>query len=131
MGGVKESTERLDTLTNWLFSIPRPPAMRDATDEAALRGEALFKSASVGCATCHSGEKLTNNESVAIDSVNNAKLQVPSLVAVGYRAPFMHTGCAATLVARFDPACGGNAHGNTSGLTDEQKNDLVAYLESL
>lgn len=131
MGGVRESADRLDALQEWLFSIEAPPAIRDTADEAAVRGQALFNSASVGCATCHSGSKLTNNESVAIDSISKQKLQVPSLVAIGYRAPFMHTGCAATLAARFDPACGGDAHGNTSGLDQAQIGDLVAYLESL
>jgi mono/diheme cytochrome c family protein len=131
MGGVRESEERLGALQEWLFSLEAPPAIRDATDEAAVRGQALFNSESVGCATCHSGGKLTNNQTVAIDSVSKQQLQVPSLVAIGYRAPFMHTGCAATLAARFDPACGGNAHGNVTGLDQNQIGDLVAYLESL
>ena len=131
MGGVRESEERLGALQEWLFSLEAPPAIRDASDEAALRGQALFNSDSVGCATCHSGGKLTNNQTVAIDSVDKEQLQVPSLVAIGYRAPFMHTGCAATLAARFDPACGGDAHGNVVGLDQDQIGDLVAYLESL
>lgn len=131
MGGVRQSSPRLDTLTEWLFSVPRPPALRDATDAAAVRGKQLFDSAAVGCATCHSGEKLTNNQSVEIDSVARHKLQVPSLVAVGYRAPFMHDGCADSLIDRFDPACGGDSHGDVSSLDQAQLNDLVAYLESL
>lgn len=131
MGGVRESSPRLEALQEWLFSLEAPPAIRDVADEAAVRGQALFNSPSVGCATCHSGAKLTNNESVAIDSISTSKLQVPSLVAIGYRAPFMHTGCAASLAARFDPACGGDAHGDTSGLDQDQIGDLVAYLESL
>lgn len=131
MGGVRQSDPRLDSLSQWLFSIEPPPAIRPAEDAAAARGKQLFDSASVGCASCHSGSKLTNNESAAIDSVAAGRLQVPSLVAVGYRAPFMHTGCAATLTARFDPACGGDAHGNTQSLSPEQIGDLVAYLESL
>jgi hypothetical protein len=57
---------------------------------------------------------------------------VPSLVGIGYRAPFIHDGCAATLRDRFDPKCGGgDLHGKTSGLTEEQIGDLVAYLETL
>jgi cytochrome c peroxidase len=91
----------------------------------------LVECADVGCATCHSGAKLTNNESVAIDSVSKNKLQVSSLVAIGYRAPFMHTGCASTLAGRFDASCGGDLHGNTAGLSAPQVDDLVAYLESL
>jgi DNA-binding beta-propeller fold protein YncE len=131
MGGVRESADRVDTLSNWLFALKAPPAIRDSADPAALRGQALFNSADVGCSTCHSGAKFTNNLSVSIDTVANKKLQVPSLVAVGYRAPFMHTGCANNLAARFDVSCGGNAHGNTAGLSPDQINDLIAFLESL
>lgn len=130
MGGVHQTPERDDTLTNWLFGMERTPAIRDAGEAAVVRGKALFESTSVGCNTCHTGEKLTNNQTVAIDSARD-KLQVPSLVDVGYRAPFMHDGCALTLAGRFDPACGGNQHGNVAGLSQADKDDLVAYLESL
>ncbi|HYJ08435.1 MAG TPA: cytochrome-c peroxidase, partial [Polyangiaceae bacterium] len=131
MGGVRQSPERLAALTKWLFALEPLPAVRDALDEQAVRGKELFNSPEVGCATCHSGDKLTNNATVAIDSLVPAKTQVPSLVGIGYRAPFMHTGCAATLVDRFDPACGGNAHGNTAQLSPAELGELVAYLESL
>jgi len=131
MGGVREDAARVSALSEWLFSLKPPASIVEPADEAAVRGQALFQSPEVGCSTCHSGPKLTDNRSVAIDSVANRKLQVPSLIAVGYRAPFMHNGCAATLAARFDPACGGNQHGNTAGLNDAQRNDLVRYLESL
>jgi mono/diheme cytochrome c family protein len=130
MGGVRQTEKRLDTLSEWLFSIKRPPAIRDSADDAAVRGKALFESASVACTSCHSGEKLTNNQNASV-SLQGSKLQVPSLVAIGYRSPFMHDGCAATLAARFDPACGGNAHGNTADLSPAQISDLIAYLETL
>lgn len=131
MGGVRESTPRVSALSEWLFSLKAPGSIRDSGDEAALRGQGLFRSADVGCTSCHAGDKLTNNTSVAVDTVAAKKLQVPSLVAVGHRAPFMHDGCAATLADRFDPKCGGNAHGNTANLSEAQRSDLVAYLESL
>ena len=132
MGGVHQSAPRLGSLSEWLFGLEAPPALRDPGDEAALRGKEIFESPGVGCATCHSGEKLTNNLSVAIkSSVDAGKLQVPSLVGIAYRAPFMHDGCAATLQARFDPACGGDLHGNTADLAPEQIGDLIAYLETL
>jgi cytochrome c peroxidase len=57
--------------------------------------------------------------------------QVPSLVGIAYRAPFLHTGCAQTLRDRFAPACGGDQHGQTAQLSDAEIDDLVAYLESL
>jgi hypothetical protein len=55
--------------------------------------------------------------------------QAPSLVGVGARLPLMHDGCADTLRERFDPACGGDAHG--PALSDEEVDALVAYLETL
>ena len=131
MGGVRESDTRVSALSEWLFSLKAPAPIRDANDLAAQRGRELFQAADVGCTTCHSGAKLTDNRSVAIDTVATSKLQVPSLVAVGYRAPFMHNGCAATLAGRFDPKCGGNDHGHTANLSEAERADLVAYLESL
>jgi hypothetical protein len=43
----------------------------------------------------------------------------------------MHTGCAHTLAQRFDPACGGGAHGTIPSMDDPRVGDLVAYLETL
>jgi hypothetical protein len=88
--------------------------------------------AEVGCTTCHAGAHFTDNRTLAVGTLpSGAALQVPSLVAIGYRAPFMHDGCAATLLERFDPSCGGATHGNTAQLAPDQITDLVAYLESL
>jgi hypothetical protein len=60
------------------------------------------------------------------------RVQVPSLVGVAFRGPFMHTGCANTLADRFDPRCGGgDAHGRTSQLNPGELRDLVSYLQTL
>ena len=97
-----------------------------------LRGKEVFHSRAVGCASCHSGSNFTNNESRYVGTDERVLMQVPPLVGIGYRAPFMHDGCAPTLAARFDPACGGGEeHGNTAHLTATELGDLVAYLESL
>ena len=130
MGGVKQSGERLAALTDWLTAMPRPAAIRDAQDPAAARGRALFESAAVACSSCHSGSRFTNNRTIGVGTQAGA-LQVPSLVAIGHRAPFMHNGCAATLADRFNPACGGNQHGNVEHLSTAERGDLVAFLESL
>jgi hypothetical protein len=57
--------------------------------------------------------------------------QVPSLLGIGTRGPFMHDGCAATLRDRFNPACGGDKHGITGQLSPAQIDDLIAYLNTL
>jgi cytochrome c peroxidase len=117
----------------WLSQLV-PPAPRVARDDpAALRGAELFASDEVGCATCHQGEKLTSAGGHDVGTTDDGReLQVPSLVGVGHRAPFMHDGCAETLLDVFDPSCGGgDAHGHTSQLEASDLADLVAYLESL
>ena len=129
MSGPSIGDEHVGSLFRWIDKIPRleaPPA----EDLAAVeRGRALFNDGEVGCATCHSGEKFTNNASVSVGT--DGAFQVPSLVGVAWRAPYMHQGCAATLADRFGPCGGGDAHGKTSQLTAEQRADLITYLETL
>ena len=106
------------------------PALRAHDDPAAQRGKELFESPEVECATCHVGEKLTNNKNVDVGT--GGAFQVPSLINVAYHQPFIHTGCAQTLRQRFDADCGGgDLHGKTSQLSPDQIDDLVAYLETL
>jgi mono/diheme cytochrome c family protein len=129
MGGVHQSSDRLNSLTHWLFALRPPASIGDSGSDAAVRGKELFQSAATGCTSCHAGAKLTNNQTVDVGT--GGKLQVPSLIGVGYRAPLMHTGCAATLRDRFDPACGGRAHGHVEQLQPTQVDDMVAYLRTL
>jgi mono/diheme cytochrome c family protein len=128
MGGVHESEARSDALQSWLFALKPPPAQRAADDAAAVRGKALFEG-ETQCSTCHNGPKLTNNASVDVGT--GEVLQVPSLRGIGYRAPLIHDGCAATLRDRFDPKCGGDKHGHIDQLSADQIDDLIAYLQTL
>jgi hypothetical protein len=104
------------------------PAPRDVM--AVANGKATFEDPSVGCAGCHSGPQLSTHALVNVGT--GGPFKVPSLIAVRYRAPYLHDGCAATLLDRFTPACGGgDQHGHTSQLDAGQISDLIAYLESL
>jgi hypothetical protein len=129
MGGPSESVDRKQALEQYVYSLPRRPALRDASDAAAVRGKSLFEAPTTGCATCHAGPHFSNNGLAEIGK--GPALEVPSLVAVSARAPYMHDGCAASLLDRFDPNCGGSAHGDVSALTSAELADLVAYLETL
>jgi hypothetical protein len=129
MAGPIESEERIAALESYLYKLPRRTAVRDAADAAAQRGKTLFESEEVGCTECHSGPKFTNGESENIGRAET--LQVPSLIAVSSRAPYMHDGCAKTLRDRFDPTCGGSRHGRLETLEANDLDDLVAYLETL
>jgi hypothetical protein len=129
MAGPTESREREVALERYVYGLPRRVAVREVADASALRGKALFESKDVGCTECHSGPKLTNGQSENIG--RDEALQVPSLIAVSARAPYMHDGCAKSLLDRFDPVCGGSRHGQLEGLEANDLDDLVAYLETL
>jgi mono/diheme cytochrome c family protein len=127
MNGATLTDEQESAFTSWLDALPGPVAVPG--DAAAIgRGQALFQGAGQ-CATCHSGAKLTNNETVDVGT--GQAFQVPPLVGVSARAPYLHDGCAATLVEAIG-ACGHAAtHGGTASFTSAQLSDLAAYLGSL
>ena len=81
------------------------------------------------CTACHSGPHLTNN--ATIDVGTGDAFQVPTLIGVGLRAPYLHDGCAASLADRFGPCGGGDSHGTTSQLSSSDIGDLITYLQSL
>ncbi len=129
MGGPNLETTQTSALLHWIDTIPTLPALTKAPADSVARGKVLFESASVACGSCHTGARLTNN--MTVDVGTGRALQVPSLTGVGWRAPFMHNGCASGLADRFGACGGGEKHGHTSQLTSDQRTDLVAYLESL
>lgn len=115
----------------WIDSIPQVHTAPTIDKDAVERGKVLFNDATVACGSCHSGSRYTNNQSVDVGTFG--LMQVPSLLGLAARAPYMHDGCAKTLEDRFTtPSCGGgDAHGKTSHLTTNQVADLVAYLKTL
>ncbi|MFO0756194.1 MAG: c-type cytochrome [Byssovorax sp.] len=132
MGGTPQGERHVDAMAHWMSSMPRVKVAKPAATEASIEhGKALFESSAVACGSCHNGTHLTNNANADVGT--GRSFQVPSLVGVGARAPFMHDGCAPTLKDRFtNKACGGgDQHGQTSQLSEADIDDLVAYLETL
>ncbi|WP_438028566.1 c-type cytochrome [Sorangium sp. So ce233] len=129
MGGFSQLPEDVAAYAAWIDKIEHLPRSKPADEAAVARGEVLFNDPTLACATCHSGERLTNGETMDVGT--GKPYQVPSLRGLAARAPYMHDGCAATLHDRFGPCGGGDLHGVTSALTPAQIDDLVAYLETL
>ncbi len=130
MGAPPQSLGRKAALARWLGTIPSAPATSAVDPASAARGKILFDDPAVGCASCHGGPRFTNDETMDVGT--GGPFQVPSLVGVGARAPYMHDGCAKTLRDRFEPVCGGgDVHGVTSPLAEGDLDDLVSYLETL
>jgi hypothetical protein len=128
MAGPALAPDQTDALYRWINAIPALPSV--VTDTAAVaRGRTLFADTKAACSTCHAGALLTNNTTVDVGT--GQPFQVPSLRGVAWRAPYMHDGCAATLLDRFGPCGGGESHGHTADLTTSERADLVSYLQSL
>lgn len=128
MAGPILPPEYQTALATWVDA--QPALTRTDYDMAAAeRGRLLFESDETRCATCHSGDTLTNNVTVNVGT--GLGLQVPSLRGVSFHAPFLHDGCAPTLSDRFGSCGGGDAHGVTSQLGTAQVSDLVEYMKSL
>jgi hypothetical protein len=126
MGGRLLASDQVAALQHWVEALPAP--RRPAVDtDASARGKVLFEG-KAGCATCHSGGSYTNNATVDVGT--GKPLQVPPLVGVGARAPFLHAGCASTLTERFTK-CSTPGHGNTADLTSDEIGDLVTFLNAL
>jgi hypothetical protein len=133
MAGPQLGLDQQQALGTWVGKIPRV-APSPGEPGAVARGRAIFEDPTVGCATCHSGEELTDRKIADVgtegDGYGQSSFKVPSLIGLSLRAPYLHNGCAPTLRDRFG-ACGGKAHGSTSQLSEAQLTDLIRYLESL
>ncbi|MGE0788130.1 MAG: c-type cytochrome [Sandaracinaceae bacterium] len=127
MGG-RATTQQVAQLGAWLDALPAPSG--EVLDERAVeRGRGLFER-TAGCATCHAGDRLTDDRNADVGT--GGAFQVPALRAVALRAPYFHDGCAPTLESVLDGACDTEGrHGHAGALTSAQRADLLAYLRSL
>lgn len=127
MGGDEPSEGWTRALADFVGELPERVHELRPAGEFVERGAAVFEQA--GCKTCHAGAKY--GRAGAFDVGTGGVFQVPSLLGLSARLPLMHDGCAATIQARFEPRCGGDAHGETDALSEPQRADLVAFLSSL
>jgi hypothetical protein len=128
MDGAPLDPGQTTAIESWVDAIPAPPAPSWIDAASAQRGKGVFASSSTMCSSCHSGAKFTDN--LTVDVGTGGAFQVPPLVGVGWNAPLMHSGCAATIADRFG-MCATPQHGSIASLTAQNLADLGMYLESL
>jgi hypothetical protein len=127
MSGPPLDPDTRDALSSWVFGLPAPAAPAASDPAGVARGNALFHG-KAACAACHNGPHFTNN--ATLDVGTGGSFQVPPLVGLRWRAPYMHDGCALTLADRFGP-CATPGHGATGTLSSTETADLISYLETL
>jgi hypothetical protein len=130
MSGPQLLPDQVEATLGWIDRQPRRSRTLPTDSDAVARGRTIFNDTkTAACATCHTGPNLTNN--MTVDVGTGGKFQVPSLVGISTRGPFMHNGCAETLKDRFGACGGGDKHGVTSKLTEGQVDDLIKFLQTL
>lgn len=129
-GGITVETAR--DLEAYLASLPRPRTARvTRADKASVaRGKKLFRSREVGCASCHSGPRLTDGKKHDL-AMDLEGVDTPSLIGLAVSAPYYHDGSAATLRAVLREQGTIHSMGKTGQLDERQLADLIAYLETL
>ena len=129
MGGTGKSDldfEDIAAFVDWTRDVDHE--LKGLRTDAIQRGKEIFERADVGCASCHSGERYTDNQSY--NMFDMPQVQTRSLVGVTATAPYLHDGSAATLREVLERARDGSM-GNTSSLSEQEMEDLVAFLRSL
>ena len=103
---------------------------------AEQRGQVLFNDPAVGCATCHPAPFYTDQQmhdvgTATLDERIGPAYDTPSLRGLYDSAPYFHDGSAYTVrdtVTRESP---GGEHDVRGLLTEEEIQDLIAFLEAL
>lgn len=118
--------------------VPPPRENRELTDQEK-RGKDIFSKPDVQCAKCHVPDRnYTDRESYPLkklpvvdgfDDESNQEFKTPSLRFVAGRPPYFHDGRASSLEKLIE--MNGDRMGNTSRLSAEDREALVAFLKTL
>lgn len=124
MPALAERAAHADAVSFWLDALaPATPPFVDDPGPAA-RGAELFESHR--CATCHALPLGTSPG--RHDVGTGGPREVPWLLELAFRAPYMANGCARTIEEALVPPCGGAAHGALGELGPRERSDLAAFL---
>jgi len=95
----------------------------------------LFLSERVGCYKCHPSPLYTDLKIYDVGSRGEFDrrddFDTPTLIECWRTAPYMHDGHYTTLKALFAEGKHGKRGGDVEGLTDQEMEDLVEFVQSL
>lgn len=138
MQGEEVGSEEIEALMAYLGTLapPESPFRREGTGTAsAERGGKLFRSDAFGCAECHSGPNFTDGLKHDVGLVREKDYykgyNTPSLRGVYHKTRFLHDGRAKTLERVLTKYHRPDEIGGGAEPTDEELQDLIAYLKSL
>ncbi len=126
----------LDCLAAFIDSLSVPERTHTLT-AAERRGKAIFESDETGCADCHPPPLYTDLKQHDVGTADaygewfGPRIDTPSLRFLYDSAPYLHDGSAATLREVLTTANPNDEHGVTSHLTEQELDDLIAFLLAL
>ncbi len=124
---------KLDEYLKSLKPVPSPLLVNGALSPAAERGKQLFDTAK--CSRCHPAPLFTDLKlhrvGTAAGVEQDRRYDTPTLVEAWRTAPYLHDGRAASISDVIKTYNGGGEHGDTEDLTQQEIDDLVAYVMSL
>jgi YVTN family beta-propeller protein len=131
---AEEVPAAIDEYLKSLQTVPSPHLVHGKPSEAAKRGEAVFSRA--GCAECHPPPIFTDLRQYEVGTRRSFdkpgdKFDTPTLIEVWRTAPYLHDGSAVTVRDFLTTRNRHDRHGKTSALTNEELEDLCAYVLSL
>ena len=143
--GLSEDLDALAAFTHSLQYRPNPFRSPDGSlSPKAERGQAIFERADVGCTACHAAPLYTDSTLAASPFIVHdvgtgdgpgealgAAFDTPSLLELWDSAPYLHDGSAPTLRDVLTTKNPDDQHGQTSQLSEEEIQDVIAFLLSL
>jgi YVTN family beta-propeller protein len=130
----------LDCLAAFMDSLSAPlspaHAHGEPLSEAELRGQAIFVDPALGCVSCHPPPLYTDQQmhdvgTATLDEKIGTEYDTPTLRGLHDSAPYFHDGSAATLHGAVTYPSSGSEHDVSGLLTEEQIQDLIAFLMAL
>jgi YVTN family beta-propeller protein len=129
--------EVVDSILAYLGSlkpVPSPHLVHGKLSEAAERGKKVFSKAS--CIDCHESELFTDQQPHDVGTRNphdkpTDKFYTPTLIEVWRTAPYLHDGSAVTIRDVLTTRNASGQHGDVTGLSKQELDDLCEYVLSL
>ena len=136
-GRLNPDLDALAAFVTRLNHFPRSPYRnRDGTlSPSAVRGKAIFMT--LDCTHCHAGSAMIDSQLHDVGTLKGTSgrrsgqpltgIDTQTLRGIWATAPYLHDGSARTLIEVIS----NSAHGNASGLSQSNKDDLVSYLNQI
>ncbi len=130
----------VEAVSVYLNSLkPDRSPLLDASDDvrkSIKRGRVLFEDEEpTGCITCHPPPLYTDLKMADVGTRSQFDrrddFDTPTLIELFRTGPYLHDGTAVTLQDVLTTRNAGDKHGRTSGLSEQEINDLAAFLASL